>query len=318
MTGSLVAQANAAFVDNVDPAKSDIRAIFALIESGWGVDVFTIKKQSAGVAGVTAFSFGTVGSYNSGAYSAGTASAGAEQFVIGTNVPSGDNAAVLVCRALSGASLFDHAFRDESTFTSTTTGAYASYDSIPVISGSTHYNHLRGFQSRPDFEGTGTMDGVAAFFSQPKVGGSGPVTNLYGLYIDDPTGSGAITNQYGIWVNTLSRGGSSNFAIYVATNASFFGGDIQVGPSAKITLDAFNGDPYGAVLSCDASGNVLHNPNLTIVNGVLSITRDGAIQLPSSTTTQKNALTPSAGMILYDSTLAKIQGYQGGAWQNLI
>lgn len=40
--------------------------------------------------------------------------------------------------------------------------------------------------------------------------------------------------------------------------------------------------------------------------------------VPSFTTTDKNALVATNGMIIYDSTLNKIQGYQNGSWQNLI
>lgn len=36
------------------------------------------------------------------------------------------------------------------------------------------------------------------------------------------------------------------------------------------------------------------------------------------TTTQKNALTATNGMVVYDITLNKFQGYQDGSWQNLI
>ena len=44
----------------------------------------------------------------------------------------------------------------------------------------------------------------------------------------------------------------------------------------------------------------------------------GFVQLPSLTTTQRNALTAANGMIVYNSTLDKFQGYENGAWANLI
>lgn len=44
----------------------------------------------------------------------------------------------------------------------------------------------------------------------------------------------------------------------------------------------------------------------------------GSLLVPRMTTTQKNALTPANGMIVYDSTLDKFQGYEAGAWVNLI
>jgi hypothetical protein len=44
----------------------------------------------------------------------------------------------------------------------------------------------------------------------------------------------------------------------------------------------------------------------------------GALLVTRMTTTQKNALTAVNGMILYDSTLGKFQGYEEGVWTNLI
>jgi hypothetical protein len=40
--------------------------------------------------------------------------------------------------------------------------------------------------------------------------------------------------------------------------------------------------------------------------------------LPRLTTDQRDALTAAAGMIIYNTTLGKFQGYQAGSWQNLI
>lgn len=41
------------------------------------------------------------------------------------------------------------------------------------------------------------------------------------------------------------------------------------------------------------------------------------IQLPSLTTTERDALTAAAGMIVYNSTTATLQKYEGGAWVSL-
>ena len=43
----------------------------------------------------------------------------------------------------------------------------------------------------------------------------------------------------------------------------------------------------------------------------------GALQAPTLTTTQRNALTASNGMIIYNSTLSTMQAYANGAWVNL-
>lgn len=44
----------------------------------------------------------------------------------------------------------------------------------------------------------------------------------------------------------------------------------------------------------------------------------GALMLPRMTTTEKNALTAANGMLVYDTTLNKFQGYENGSWVSLI
>ena len=44
----------------------------------------------------------------------------------------------------------------------------------------------------------------------------------------------------------------------------------------------------------------------------------GYVLVNRLTTTEKTALTPVNGMIIYDSTLNKFQGYENGSWVNLI
>lgn len=48
------------------------------------------------------------------------------------------------------------------------------------------------------------------------------------------------------------------------------------------------------------------------------ITLDGPLTVVSLTTTQRDALTAVNGMIIYNTTAAKFQGYEAGAWANLI
>jgi hypothetical protein len=44
----------------------------------------------------------------------------------------------------------------------------------------------------------------------------------------------------------------------------------------------------------------------------------GFVQLPALTTTQRDALTAVNGMVVYNSTTNKFQGYENGSWTNLI
>ena len=51
----------------------------------------------------------------------------------------------------------------------------------------------------------------------------------------------------------------------------------------------------------------------------MSLILDGSngVQVPVVTTTQKNALTVTAGYIVFDSTLGKLCVYTGSAWQTI-
>jgi hypothetical protein len=57
-------------------------------------------------------------------------------------------------------------------------------------------------------------------------------------------------------------------------------------------------------------------PNASAILDLTSTTR--ALLIPRMTTTQRDALTAVNGMLIYNSTLNKFQGYEGGAWASLI
>jgi len=77
------------------------------------------------------------------------------------------------------------------------------------------------------------------------------------------------------------------------------------------------GDQYMTVKR--ANGNVLVGTTTDVTSAKLQIGgTTGALLLSRLTTTQRDALTPTNGMVLYNSTLGKFQGYEAGAWANLI
>ena len=61
-------------------------------------------------------------------------------------------------------------------------------------------------------------------------------------------------------------------------------------------------DGSQTIMTVDGSGNT--KPTVGMV-------------VPSYTTTQKNALTPIAGMVIIDTTLSKVCIYTGAAWQTV-
>ena len=56
-------------------------------------------------------------------------------------------------------------------------------------------------------------------------------------------------------------------------------------------------------------------PAATALLDVQSTTK--GVRFPNMTTTQKNAITPSAGTVIFDTTLAKLCVYSGSAWQTV-
>ena len=170
--------------------------------------------------------------HSSSAYAnVGTATTGAPRLYFGTKTPSGDDSAICIGRELSGDSLFSHCLRDESTFISTTTGGYASFDSAFKVNGAGAYNHFANFQARSVWNGSGTVSSLIGFDIVPTYTGSGLVGAFYGVHIYDGSGAGTHpTSQYGVYIDALAFGATNNYAIYVAgNNPTYLGGTLQTG-----------------------------------------------------------------------------------------
>ena len=223
----------------------------------------------------------------------------------GNNAASTDDSAYLVGRGLSGSYASGaHAFRDESTYTSPSgTGlfGYASFDAIPKVGGSVHWNHVRGFQSRPEFTGSNTNDEAAMFHGQLTHSGAGTITNAYSFKAMNALGGGPISNQYAFFVDPSFAGGTANYALYSgsATVQSYHAGLFQFGSFPKIA----GLTTYGALFSHDATGNFLDNPNLTIVNGVLTMAYSTAKVLASATNL---VLDSTSGTVNLGGTAARV------------
>jgi hypothetical protein len=84
----------------------------------------------------------------------------------------------------------------------------------------------------------------------------------------------------------------------------FSGNDGGVGTTA-LTLDM------------SEAGAATFSAGVTANGQVTVTTTTGALTLPRMTTTQRNALTAAVGMIIYNTTDSKFQGYAGSSWVNL-
>jgi hypothetical protein len=76
--------------------------------------------------------------------------------------------------------------------------------------------------------------------------------------------------------------------------------------------------PYGFTVSGALNGDsATFSSAVTVNNGVTVTTTSAALTVPRMTTTQRNALTAAVGMIIYNTTDSKFQGYAGSSWVNL-
>jgi hypothetical protein len=193
------------------------------------------------------------------------------QLIVGTNAPSADDTAILICRNATNplATSGSHALRDESTYIPTASGGYASFDSIPAMeAGPISNNHLHCFQARPSFAGTNIKQ-IIGHTMNATIGAGSAVDSVFGLRFYDSLGAGPILTQTALHVDTLTRG-TENYAIYSgSTNVqSYHGGLFQFGTNPRFA--ALTGGSYGSLLSMDASGYILTNPNATLINGVVT------------------------------------------------
>ena len=74
---------------------------------------------------------------------------------------------------------------------------------------------------------------------------------------------------------------------------------------------------YNTIMTLDLAGNlgIGASPAATAILDVQSTTK--GVRFPNMTSTQKNAITPSAGTVVFDTTLSKLCVYSGAAWQTI-
>jgi hypothetical protein len=130
-----------------------------------------------------------------------------------------------------------HAFEDETIIHNHGGHGYASFDAMPTAADAGPYDHVVGFQSRPIYASAGNAVRLTCFDAFSVHSGTGTVASAYGLQIWDVGGVGPITTDYGIYIPDIWRG-ATNFAIYSAgpTTKSYFAGPVGFG--IAVPLDA--------------------------------------------------------------------------------
>jgi hypothetical protein len=108
---------------------------------------------------------------------------------------------------------------------------------------------------------------------------------------------------------TTSVGGTAN-VIVVATTGQYVTGIISA--TGNVIANNFVGGGAGAPAVSSSTTLDLSSPITVQVLG------GGTFRLPSLTTADIGNLTPANGDIIYNSSLNKFQGFENGAWGNLI
>jgi hypothetical protein len=108
----------------------------------------------------------------------------------------------------------------------------------------------------------------------------------------------------GVWMGWNKSGG------FTEANLVYGGGYLEIG--------RWNGTTYTAQAYLDSSGNLGlgGGANASAILDAQSTTK--GVRMPNMTTTQKNAIaSPAAGLMVFDTTLAKLCVYSGAAWQTI-
>jgi hypothetical protein len=149
-------------------------------------------------------------------------------------------------------------------------------------------SNVRGLMSIPSTAAASfTLGNLEHFFAgQGSLGLGSAITSQYG-YRAASSLIGA-TNNFGFYGDIAS--GTNRWNFYAAgTAANYFAGSVGIGTAT---------------------------PNASALLDVQSTSK--GVRMPNMTTTQKNAISsPAAGLMVFDTTLAKLCVYTGAAWETI-
>ena len=149
-----------------------------------------------------------------------------------------------------------------------------------------------------------TGDGSDTTFSLSQTGSAGSVIVSINGVVQE-------TDTYGISGTTLTFSEAPANGDSIQTRNFFSGATVNVAKlqdadeDTKIQVEESSDED---TIRFDAAGTEI----ATMTSSKTEFAT--AVQLASLTTTQRNALTAANGMVIYNTTTSKFQGYAGGSW----
>lgn len=158
-----------------------------------------------------------------------------------------------------------------------------------------------------------------------SVGADDPASGSGALDYDNTTGvftytppdlSSYLTSISGLNISSLNND-SNYLTSYTETQTLDDVTSLGATTSNSITVGSLT--TTGTIESTGAGAPTLESASNIVLDAADAvIVQTGTFRLPSFTTTERNALTPANGDIIYNTTDNKFQGYENGAWANLI
>lgn len=183
-----------------------------------------------------------------------------------------------------------------------------------------------GINVNPTINTSQNITGITGFNFQPAVFGSaGTITQMAGVLTSPNASIGAtVTTLIALKATLMCQVATVGTAIGIDVVSNDLITDptttigLRIGVGAVLKGATIWGMQVGNYQSYHQGPVIIGAAAAPVASSVLDLSSTtGALVVPRMTTTQKNALTPLNGMVVYDSTLNKIQCYQGGAWTSL-
>jgi hypothetical protein len=172
-----------------------------------------------------------------------------------------------------------------------------------------------------DAEGNITITGVAQDFAFGSITGTPTTLAGYGITDAATSAQGALAASalqpanLGNFTFTNSILDSSDSSAITVTPAVTVSSDLTVENDLVVT-NTVTADRFISTGTETPEISASANLNLTAGNAV--VVTSSSLRMASFTTTERNALAAQNGDIIYNTTDNKFQGYENGAWANLI